>query len=180
MCVYSFWSFRRPIRRKWAVMSQCQHFMVNSSISECDHKCETQNAEPEIGTNGSSETWQNPRVGGYGSRFGPPGIRWLSFWTGLELNWPIFAVQTQTAGGLPGPIGNTSNRGKFAIPATYAFRQFAAGSNFFIRRLRMCRMSLLDRCTGGEMVENIGWLTGWFSTSPWEDLKCIWWLHFLF
>jgi hypothetical protein len=29
------------------------------------------------------------------------------FWMGLEPNWPVFVVQTRTAGALPGPIANT-------------------------------------------------------------------------
>ena len=43
---------------------QCQYFTINSSISECYHKCGTQNAELEIVTNESSQTHQNPRVDG--------------------------------------------------------------------------------------------------------------------
>jgi hypothetical protein len=83
--------------------------MIISSISECDHKCETQNAEPEIGTDGSSQTRQHRPGDGYGSGFGPPRVSGSGSWTGLEPMRPICAVQTQTAGGLPGPIANTTN-----------------------------------------------------------------------
>jgi len=98
---------KQVIRRKWTVTYHGQYFTINSRISECDHKCETRNAEPEIGTDGSGHTRQNPRVDGYGSAFGPLGVWGSGFWTVLEPNRPIFAVQTRTAGGLPRPVGNT-------------------------------------------------------------------------
>jgi len=68
----------------------------------------TRNAEPDIGTDGSSQARQNPRVHRYGAGFRPPRLSGSAFWTGLELNQPVFAGQTQTAGGLPGPVANTS------------------------------------------------------------------------
>jgi len=98
---------RRLIRRKWTVTYQCQNFMISSSLSKCDHKCETRNAEPEIGPDRSSETRWNPRVDRYGSGFGPPRVSGSGFWPGWEPNRPVFAVQTRTTGGLPGPIANT-------------------------------------------------------------------------
>ena len=64
--------------------------------------------EPEIGTNGSSQTRQNPRVDGYGSGFGPPRCSRSGFWMGLEPNRNILAVRTRTAGRLPRPVANTS------------------------------------------------------------------------
>jgi hypothetical protein len=106
--VFLFYTSRRLIRRKWTVMYQGQYFTINSSISECDHKCETRNAEPEIGTNGSSLTRQNPRVDGNRSGFGPPRVCGSGFWPVLEPNRPVFAVQTRTAGGLPVPVANTN------------------------------------------------------------------------
>jgi hypothetical protein len=90
-------------------MYQWRYFTINSSISESDDKCETRNAEPEIGTDGCSQTRRNPRVDGYGSGFGPPRVSGSGFWTGLELNRPVFAVQTRTAGGLPGPVAHTNS-----------------------------------------------------------------------
>jgi len=71
----------------------------------------TQNTEPEIGTDGSSQTRQNPRVDGYGSGFGPPRRCGSGFWTVLEPNRNVFPVRTRTAGGLPGPVANTTQRG---------------------------------------------------------------------
>jgi len=71
----------------------------------------TRNAEPDIGTDGSGQTRQNPRVDEYGSRFGPPRLSGSGFWTVLEPNRPVFAGQTWTAGRLPGPIANTISRG---------------------------------------------------------------------
>jgi len=68
----------------------------------------TRNTEPEIGTDGSSQTRQDPRVDGYGSGFGPPRRCGSGFWMVLEPNLTVYPVQTQTAGGLPGPIANTS------------------------------------------------------------------------
>jgi len=80
----------------------------------------TRNTEPEIGTDGSSQTRQNPRVDGYGSGFGPPRRSGSGFGTVLEPNPTVFPVGTRTAGGLPGPVANT-----IPIPfwheATYIF-----------------------------------------------------------
>ena len=67
----------------------------------------TRKGELETGTDGSSQTRQNPRVDGYGYGFGPPRICGSGFWTGLEPNRSVFPIQTQTAGGLPGPVANT-------------------------------------------------------------------------
>jgi len=68
---------------------------------------DTRIPELEIGTDGSGQTRQNLRVDRYGSGFGPPRCSRSGFWTGLEPNWTVLAVRTQTAGGLPGPIANT-------------------------------------------------------------------------
>ena len=87
-------------------------FMIHSSMSEWDHKCETRNAELEIGTDGSSQTWRDPRVDGYGSGFCSPRVSGSGFCPGLELNRPVFAVQIWTAGELPGPVANTGCRNK--------------------------------------------------------------------
>jgi len=102
-----FCTSRRLIHRKRTVPYHGQYFTINSRISECDHKCETRTAEPEIGTDGSSQTRRNPRVDGYGSGFGPPRVCGSGFWPVLELNRPVFAVQTRTPGGLPAPVANT-------------------------------------------------------------------------
>jgi hypothetical protein len=104
-----FCSSRRLIRRKWTEEYNGQYFTIVSSVYECVHKCETRNAEPESGTDGSSQPRRNPRVDQYGSRFGLARVSGSGCWPGLELNWPGFVVQTQTAGGLSGPIANTTH-----------------------------------------------------------------------
>ena len=83
---------------------QCQLFLINSSRSECEHNCETRHTELQIVTSESSRTWRNQWVDGNRSVCGPPRVSGSGFWTGLEQNWPSFAVQPQTAGGFPGPI----------------------------------------------------------------------------
>jgi hypothetical protein len=62
------------MHQKQTVIYQCQYFIIISSISECDYECGTRNTEPEIGTNMSSKTRQNPRVKGYESGFGPTTV----------------------------------------------------------------------------------------------------------
>jgi hypothetical protein len=104
-----FCTSRRLICRKRTVTYQGQYFMINRRVSECDHKCETRNAEPENGTDGSSQTRRNLRVDGDGSAFGPPRVCGSGFWTVLELNRPVFAAQTRTAGGLPVSVANTTH-----------------------------------------------------------------------
>jgi len=74
----------------------------NASINR-----KTQNTELEIGTDRSSETRQNPQVGGYMSGFGPPRRCGSGFWTVLEPNETVFLVRTRTAGGFPGPVAYT-------------------------------------------------------------------------
>jgi len=64
----------------------------------------TRKPEPEIGTNRSCQTRQNPLVDRYVSGFGLPRCRWFGFWTGLEPNWTVLAVRAWTSGGLPGPV----------------------------------------------------------------------------
>jgi len=64
--------------------------------------------EPEIGTDGCSQTWQDPQVDEYGSGFGPPRCSGSGYWTGLEPNRTVSAVRTRTAGGSPGPVANTT------------------------------------------------------------------------
>jgi len=99
-----FYTSRRLIRRKWTVTYQCQSFTISSSISECDHKCETRNAEPEIGPDGSSQTRWNPQVDGYGSGFGPPRVRGSGFGPGLEPNRPVLRSKPGPLAGYPDPL----------------------------------------------------------------------------
>ena len=67
----------------------------------------TRNAQPEIGPDGSSHTQRNPRVDRYGTGFGPPRSSGSGPCTVQEPNRTNFLVQTQTTGGLPGPVANT-------------------------------------------------------------------------
>jgi len=67
------------------------------------------NAKPDIGPDRSSQTRQNPRVDGYGAGSGPPRSSRSGSWTVLEPNQTVFPVQSGAAGGLPGPIANTSS-----------------------------------------------------------------------
>jgi len=104
-----FCTSRQLIRRTWTVTYQCEYFTISSSISECSDICETRNAEPEIGSDGSSQTRRNRRVDGYWTGFDPSRVSRLGFWPGLEPNRPIFEVRTRTAGGSPEPVANTSS-----------------------------------------------------------------------
>jgi len=69
---------------------------------------ETRNAEPEIGTDGSSQTQQNMRDDGYWSGFGLPSGSRSGLWMGQEPNRPVLTVRTQAAGRLPGPVANSN------------------------------------------------------------------------
>jgi len=117
-----FCTSRRLIRWKWTVTYQCQYFRISSSISEYNYKRETRNQEPEVGPDGCSQTRRNPWVDRYRSRFGPPGVSGWGFWPGLESNRPVFAVQTRIAGGLPGPVANTTDESNLTI--TRIFNQY--------------------------------------------------------
>jgi len=93
--------------------------------------------DPEIGTDGSSQTRQNPRVDRYGYGFGPPRSCRSGFWMGLEPNWTVFLVKTRTAGRLPGPIANTSSDGAFVtlfLCFDYSIRQFTMTSSINYKR----------------------------------------------
>jgi len=67
----------------------------------------TWNTEPEIGTDGSSQTRQIPRVDGYGCGFGLQRRCGSGFWTVLKPNRIVLLVRTRTTGRLPGPVVNT-------------------------------------------------------------------------
>jgi hypothetical protein len=88
------------------VTYQCQYFTIHSSISECDHKCETRNTEPEIGTDGSSQTRRNLRVDRYGSGFGPRRVSGSGFCKGLEpyRTYPFFRSKPGPVVGYPDPV----------------------------------------------------------------------------
>jgi hypothetical protein len=138
-----FCTSRQLICRKWTVRYQCRYFTINSSISECDHKCNTRNAEPEIGTDGSSQTLRNLRLDGYGSRIGLPRVSGWGFWTGLELNQLGFAVLIRTPGGLPGPVANTTPNAWSHSASKSLLRPFA-----WWHRHVDCSVDLLCMSTG--------------------------------
>jgi len=75
---------------------------VNVSI-----KRNTRKREPEIGPNGSSQTRQNPQDDGYEYGFGLQQSCGSGLWKVLEQNQSVYPVQTQTVGGLSGPVANT-------------------------------------------------------------------------
>ena len=90
---------------KWPTIVNILHLtirLLNVTINST-----TWNAEPEIGTDESSQTQWYPRIGRYGSMFAPPRSRTMGLWTGLELNRIVFPVYPLTAAGLPGNIANT-------------------------------------------------------------------------
>jgi len=65
---------------------------------------------------------------------------------------------------------SSRSRGEFAIPVTWVFHWFVAGSNDLIRRLRMGLPGVLDTGSSGEEVEDVSRMTGIFPTSvrePW-------------
>ena len=73
----------------------------------------TRKGEPETGTDRSSQTRQTPQVDGYQHGFGLPRSCGSGLWMVLEPNRTVYLVQTRTAGGLPGPVANTSSDGAF-------------------------------------------------------------------
>jgi hypothetical protein len=60
------------MHRKCTVLYQGQYFTIISSISECDHKCATLNAKPQIGTNGLAKPRTSTGLLDMGSGFGQP------------------------------------------------------------------------------------------------------------
>ena len=81
--------------------------MFTSSISKCDRKCETRNAEPEIGTDGISHTRWDKGANGYWSAFARKRVTRSGFWTRSEPNRPFLEHQTRNAHDWPGPVANT-------------------------------------------------------------------------
>jgi hypothetical protein len=68
----------------------------------------TRNTDPDIGTVVSSLTRPNMRVEGSGSRFAQLIQGGFSISPGQKQNPGVVAVQTQTTGGLLGPVAVTS------------------------------------------------------------------------
>jgi len=76
---------------------------VNATINR-----KTRKWEPEIGTDGFSQTQQNPQVHWYGCWFGPARNSGSGFRTVQNPKRTGFPVHTPTAGGLPGPVVSTT------------------------------------------------------------------------
>ena len=99
--------------RKWQCSTILNILQLTVGCLNAAIKRQTRNAEPEIGPNGSSQTLRNPWVDRYGARFGAARSCGSGFWTVLEPNRSVFPVQTLTAGGLPGPVANTSRADRY-------------------------------------------------------------------
>jgi len=147
-----FYTSRRLIRRKRTVTYHGQYLTINSRISECDHKCESRNAEPEIGTDGSSQTRRNPLVDGYGSGFGPPRVCRSGFWTVLEPNRPVSAVQIRTAGGLPGPVANTTHETSKMICTVWSLKS-RRKTRSFLEEIIISSNGVFKDCVSDMVVE---------------------------
>jgi len=109
-CLNYFYIWWYPMHRKRTVTYESQDFAIGSKIAKCDHKLTTPGTEPEIGTDGSSQTRHNARLDMYRSGIGAPRPSRSGFWSGVELNKTVFPVQIRTAGTLPGPVANTSRQ----------------------------------------------------------------------
>jgi len=166
------------------VTYQCQYFTINSSISECDHKYETRNAEPEIGTDRSSKTRRNPRVDGYGSGFGPPRISGSGFWTVLELNRPVFAGQTRIAGGLPEPVANTTAAREADNLSTRGFSMTISASYpritmIFKMTIHIPMTTLCGNHSGNQCASGHEWIPSHqhFQNESWQFSKLLRWRY---
>jgi hypothetical protein len=93
---------------EWCTKVDILHIIVTYLTTTINRK--TRTGEPETGTNGSSQTRQNPRVNGHRYGFGPPRTSGPDYWVGLEPNRTVFPDKTQTPGGLPRPVANTSDK----------------------------------------------------------------------
>jgi len=54
--ICTFWLQRRPMQWQWTASYQYHYFTILSSISDCEHNCETRSAELEIVTDESCQT----------------------------------------------------------------------------------------------------------------------------
>jgi len=136
-----FCTSRRLICRKWTVTYQCQYFTISSSISEYDHKCETQNAEPEIGPDGSSQTRRNPRVDGYGSGFGPPRVSGSGFGRVWNRTDPFLQSKPGPLAGYPDPLLT------LAAPAPTTFGEVMECLDSILRSSQMRQITSQPGCS---------------------------------
>jgi len=104
---------------------KCQYFTWIVSISNYDHKSETQNTEPEIRPDGSRQTRPQPWVDKYGSSYDPPGVGGSGYSMCLKVNQPVCVVHTRTSGGFPAPVGNTSCRCTWNSPLLLIVQKYS-------------------------------------------------------
>jgi len=102
--------------RKWQCSTIVNIFQLTVGYLNATINGKSRYAEPEIGTYGSSLTWQNPWMDGYTTGFGPPRGSGSGFQTGLEPKQPIFIVRAQTFGWFPEPVVDTRPRPLQSVP----------------------------------------------------------------
>ena len=88
--------------REWCTKVDILHITVTYVTATINRK--TRNGDPATGSDGSSQTRQNPRVNGYGYGFGPPRSSESGFWTVLELNRNVFPSNSGPLVGYPYPL----------------------------------------------------------------------------
>jgi hypothetical protein len=109
-CVYVVWGYEGGrFIRKWQCCAKVDILRLTVGYLNATINGKTWNTEPEIGTNGSSHTWRNPRVNWYRSGFGLQRHCGSGFWSFLEPNRTVLVVLTRTAGRFPGPIAIPNN-----------------------------------------------------------------------
>ena len=106
LLVFSYQGGRCVQERQWHAKVNILRLALGYPNATINRK--TRNTEPEIGTDGSSQIRQNAQVDRYGSTFGPPRRCRSCFRTVVELNRTIWPVRIRSAGGLPGPVVNSS------------------------------------------------------------------------
>jgi len=99
---------KAAITWKQSVTYQCEYFVNNSSISECNHICETRNTELEIGTARCRQTRRNLQVEVNRSGFDQPRVSGTGCWTVLKPKQCLFLIQIPTTGRLPGPVDDST------------------------------------------------------------------------
>jgi len=104
-CVFIYKGSCFTRKGQWRTKINILRFAVGYLNATINWK--TRNMEPEIGTDGSTQTQQNLQFDMNQSGFGLPTGSGSGFWTALDPIQTVFPVRTRTAGGLPGPVANT-------------------------------------------------------------------------
>jgi len=94
--------------RKWQCSDILDILQLAVGFLNATINWKTWNTGLEIGPDGSSQTQRDTPVARFGAVFGPPRSSRLCVWTVLEPNRSVVPVQTRIAGGLPGPVANTT------------------------------------------------------------------------